>query len=220
MPVRHYTRIVDKQSTDGPKARYSPKQKLEAVTSYLILGKIALVAGALNIPEETLRLWKATDWWKEMEQEVRTSSRVEVSGRLSRIIEKSMNVVEDRLEHGDFQYNPKTGQFSRKPVGAKTAGDILIKAIDKQVLLEKIDKEPQADTVKIEDRLKAIQDKLIEFSRFSKAKTINVGDYQNVEDSVASNQVALPTPVGESGGQGQCGSNASSGQSELGGEVI
>lgn len=197
MTVRYYKRIVDKKK--GELGAYSPKQRLEAVTAYLMLGKVTLVAASLGIPEETIRNWKRTDWWREAEAEVRSANNVEVSGRLKQIITKSMTVIEDRLDNGDFQYNPKTGNFSRKPVAAKVAGDILSKAIDKQVLLEKIEREPVADQAKIEDRLKTIQEKLLEFSRFAKAKEILPikGDIIDVEEASTSGQESLPAPSSE-----------------------
>jgi transposase-like protein len=190
MTVRHYKRVVDRQKGDSKASHYSPKQKLEAVTAYLMLGKVSLVAATTGIPEDTLRLWKSRDWWKVMADEVRTSNNVEVTGRLRQIVNKSMNVIEDRLEHGDFQYNPKTGAFTRRPVGAKVAGDIMTKAIDKQILIDRLERQPQADQAKIEDRLKSIQDKLLEFSRFAKAKNIPAikGDIIDVQATDRSDQ--------------------------------
>jgi len=204
MPVRYYKRIVDKTKNDSAAAHYSPKQKLEAVTAYLMLGKVSLVAGATGIPEETLRNWKRTDWWKEMEKEVRSSNNTELTGRLRQIVNKSMTVIEDRLESGDFMYNPKTDTFTRRPVGAKVAGDILSKAIDKQILIDRMEREPQADAAKIEDRLKTIQDKLLEFSRFAKAKEIpSKGEIINVETSVGSDQIVAQSASSEAGSESQ-----------------
>src|SRR5690606_36127026 len=74
------------------------------------------------------------------EKEMRVSEQIQLPARLKRIAEKSMAVVEDRLENGDWQYNPKTGQLFRKPVSLKDAHrvtmDVSSKAIeldDKQV---------------------------------------------------------------------------------------
>lgn len=202
MPVRYHKRIVDKQKTDSARAHWSPKQKLEAVTSYLMLGKISLVAAATGIPEDTLRVWKRADWWGEMEKEVRTSNNIEVTGRLRQIVNKSMNVIEDRLENGDYQFNPKTGAFTRRPVGAKVAGDILSKAIDKQILIDRMEREPQADQAKIEDRLKTIQDKLLEFSRFAKAKEVQ-GEIIDVEATISGSTELVPAEVEQPNVEGQ-----------------
>lgn len=191
MPSVTIRRKVDRlKGRDGGKAHYSPKQRLEAVTAYLMLGKVSLVAGATGIPEETLFRWKATDWWKEMVKDIRSQSNVQLSGRLAQIVNRSMDVIEDRLQHGDYQFNPKTSTFVRRPVGAKVAGDIMSKSLDKQLLIDKLEQEPAADSSKIEDRLKAIQQKLLEVSRFQEAKTIE-GEATNVQDSVGSDQGVL-----------------------------
>ena len=193
MPSVTIRRIIDrKPGRKGKNQHYSPKQRLEVVTAYLMLGKGSLVAAATGVPEETIHRWKAQDWFKTMVADVRSQSNVEVSGRLRMVIDKSVNVINDRLEHGDFQYDSKRGTFVRKPIGAKVAGDILAKAIDKQVLLDKIESAPTADGSKIEDRLKAIQDKLLEVSRFNQAKTIEGVSY--VKEPVASDEGLAPTP--------------------------
>ena len=200
--------VIIKRKVDRPKGRegkwqqYSPKQRLEVVTAYLMLGKVSLAAAATGIPEETIHRWKTTDWFKAMVAEVRSSSNVEVSGRLRQVINKSLNVIEDRLENGDFQFNPKTGKFVRRPVGAKVAGDIMTKALDKQILIDKIESSPQADQAKIEDRLKAIQEKLLEVSRFNNAKTIN-GESSHVQESDSSNQGLLQEGSSEGEGSSQ-----------------
>lgn len=192
MPSVTIRRKIDRKAgREGKNQHYSPKQRLEVVTAYLMLGKVSLVAAATGIPEETIHRWKAQDWFKTMVADVRSQSNVEVSGRLRMVIEKSVNVINDRLEHGDFQYDSKRGTFVRKPVGAKTAGDILAKAIDKQVLLDKIESEPTADGSKIEDRLKAIQEKLLEVSRFNQSKTIEGVTY--AKEPVASDEGLAPT---------------------------
>lgn len=192
MPSVVIKRKIDRKlGRAGKNAHYSPKQRLEVVTAYLTLGKVSLVAAATGVPEETIHRWKAQDWFKTMVADVRSQSNVEVSGRLRMVIDKSVNVINDRLENGDFQYDPKRGTFVRKPIGAKVAGDILSKAIDKQLILDKIESAPTADASKIEDRLKAIQEKLLEVSRFNQSKTIEGVTY--VKEPVASNEELAPT---------------------------
>ena len=196
MPSVIIKRKIDRvKGKAGSSQHYSPKQRLEVVTAYLMLGKVSLVAATCNIPEETIHRWKAQDWFKNMVQDLRSQSNVEVSGKLRNVINRSVAVIEDRLEHGDYQFNPKTNAFIRKPVGAKTAGDIMAKAVDKQLLIDKIEAAPIADSAKIEDRLKAIQDKLLEVSRFNKAKTIE--GVSHVEGTRNGDQGVVQEAVGQ-----------------------
>ncbi len=177
--------------------QYSPKQRLEAVTAYLMIGKVSLVAASLGISEEVIHKWKTSDWWKDMEADIRSQSNVQVSGKLRAVINKSLEVIEDRLEQGDYQFNPKTGNFIRKPIGAKVAGDIMSKALDKQILIDKLEAQPIQDQSKIEDRLKAIQEALLDNSRFKKVKTINGIFNKEITDAeiiVSSDQEPISTP--------------------------
>lgn len=160
MPLKHYTRQVRKTKEHSPQSRYSDTQKLEAVTTYLMLGKYTSTATALNIPLETIRIWKAQAWWKDYEQEIRRASNLEVSSKLKNIINRSADIVLDRLANGDIIFNTKTGTTMRKDVSAKTAADILAKGVDKDILLQKLDVAPAAAEEQIMDRLKQIQDTL------------------------------------------------------------
>lgn len=191
MPSVTIKRKVDRiKGRAGGTTHYSPKQRLEVVTAYLMLGKVSLVSATTNVPEETIHRWKAQDWFKSMVDDVRTQSNVQVSGRLKQVINKSLMAIDDRLENGDYQYNPKTSTFIRVPVSARTATDIMNKAVDKQVLIDKLESGPTQDMTKIEDRLKAIQDKLLEVSRFKHSKPI-----QGVID--VETPVGIPESVGE-----------------------
>src|SRR6185437_15902379 len=84
--------------------RYSDSQKIEAVTTYLMLGSLTMVAAMLKININTLKVWKKSEWWKEVEQDLRVQEDLQLSKRLQHIVTKSLNVVEDRLESGDFVY--------------------------------------------------------------------------------------------------------------------
>ena len=137
--MRDKQRVVRKKPGDSNKS-WSDEQKIELCKLYMLMGNLKAAAASLSIPEVTARYWKAQEWWKQLEKEMRVSEQIQLSARLKRIAEKSMAVVEDRLENGDWQYNPKTGQLFRKPVSLKDAHrvtmDVSSKAIeldDKQV---------------------------------------------------------------------------------------
>lgn len=126
----------------------------------MMVGRWAVVSDATGVPVDTLKKWKQADWWKDYEREIRQASRIEVTGKLQKIIHKATDVVQDRLENGDIFFDSKTGEIKRKPIGAKVASDIMTKTIDKQILLEKIQDAPELQEEAIMDRLKSIQDQL------------------------------------------------------------
>ena len=144
-------------------------QKIDAVAKYLVMGNLVEVGRDTGIPEDTLRKWKATDWWKETEVSLRKESHQGLSGKLGKILDKSLAQVEDRLDNGDYVYDPKSGSIKRIGVKASVANQITKDAIDRKVLLDKIAAKDERSAEKILDRLSALKQ---EFLNFAKAKTI------------------------------------------------
>lgn len=115
--------------------RYSDKQKIEAVTTYLMLGTIALTAAALKISESTLLSWKKSEWWKDLVQQIKDEENLVLSNKIKKVVDKSWDVVADRMEKGDFIYDQKTGKMKRKPVSLRDASKV---AMDSAILRGKL----------------------------------------------------------------------------------
>lgn len=148
---------------------WTEAKKFEVVTTYLATGSLRLSGAVCGVPEDTIRHWHMTDWWKSMEAEIRTSENTEISTRLKKIIDKSLDTVIDRLDQGDPMYNPRTGEIIRIPVKAVTAIKALESAVDKrQVLNNQPTKITEQRT--IDDRLANLMAK---FEQMSNMKTIN-----------------------------------------------
>jgi hypothetical protein len=79
-------------------------------------GSVRMTANLLKIPEPTVAMWKKTEWWNDVVKEVSTQENLTLNNKLKKLIDKSLDLVGDRLEHGDFIYDQKTGQIKRKPV--------------------------------------------------------------------------------------------------------
>jgi hypothetical protein len=163
------TRPANKDGTYG----YTTKQKYEAIVLYKLLGGLSVVSRNTGIPLNTLKDWRATDWWQEMEQEVRSASRAKLTGSIGKVIEKAFVELEDRLHNGDYFYDQKNGAIVRRPIGAFAVNKILNDGIDRSILIEKL-----AKTEKNLDKKEKIMDRLLQlseqFSRFAHAKEIDV----------------------------------------------
>jgi len=116
---------------------WSDKQKIEAVQTYLLLGNLALTSRMLKIPEITLRVWKTTEWWKNSVEDIKQAEKVQLTSRLQKLVGASLAAVEDRLEHGDMMYDPKSAQLIRKPVTMRDAHKVAVDLMAKKDLLEK-----------------------------------------------------------------------------------
>lgn len=166
-------------------AHWSDSQKIEAVTTYLALGNLALTAAVLKIPEMTLRLWKQKDWWKEIEQELSVQDDIQLSSRLKRIIETTLSATEDRIKNGDWIYNNKEGCLMRKPVNLRDVHKVTMDLVDKREHLD--GKTPtNVNMEQIDDRLAKLAAKFEEIANNRNKPTIEVIDVivgtQNEED--------------------------------------
>jgi len=170
--------------------QWSDDQRMEAIQSYLLLGNLALTSRILGIPEITLRVWKASDWWKDMVQEVKTQERIQLSHRMKQIVNASLTVVEDRLLNGDYQFDQKTGQTVRKPVNMKDAHKVAVDLQERQDLLEKASSaEVLVKDESVEQKLLSLAEKFAELAtkkidqKVNEHRTVDVTDAEIKEDN-------------------------------------
>lgn len=147
------------------KGHWDQKKKLEVCQAYILLGQIRLTAATCNIPEITLQYWRKQQWWKEMEDELRRASKLQLSGKLSELVNKSLSVLEDRLENGDFMWNQKTGEFIRKQVDASTTLKVAAMLIDRTLAVEKAAVPEKLNDASVEARLAQLRKEMMAFAR-------------------------------------------------------
>ena len=152
----------------GSAAHWSDNQRIGAVTTYLASGNLSLTSVATEIPLATLNRWKVAPWWKEMVEQIRSEENLVLDAKLSKVVNKSVEQLLDRVEHGDYQFDQKTGQIVRVPVKARDAAKITTDMIDRRQLLQGR-QNAQKDTSKVEDRLLKLAE---EFTRFSKSRLV------------------------------------------------
>lgn len=153
---------MTRRAVSKTNAHWSENQKIEAVQAFVLFGKVPTVAAMTGIPKGTIAQWKLQQWWKDLESELRQSDDMELSGKLKRVIDKSVDVITDRLELGDFFYDQKSGEVRRKPVSLRDAHIVAKDMIDKKRVLE--NKPTQITEHKIEDRLLDLKRKFEEFA--------------------------------------------------------
>lgn len=175
---RSKTRAIDAKGN----FRYSDKQKVEAVTSYLAVGNLALVSRLLGIPEITLRVWKASTWWKDLVEDLKMQEKLELSARMKKIIEASHAVVLNRLEVGDPVMNQKTGKIEYKPVSMKDAHTVGKDLIDRRAVIEKTTVDVAVTDDRADDKLERLAEKFAEMATKSIEKQINKRRTVDVED--------------------------------------
>lgn len=171
----------DRSISASTNLHWSEKQRMEAVNSYLLLGNLALTGRLLGIPEVTLRVWKATTWWKDAVEEIKHSEKIQLSARIKKLVDASLTVVEDRLANGDFQYDQKSGTTVRKPVNMKDAHKVAIDLANKQEQIEKSER-PEQTEEHVEDKLLKLAEKFADMATKKIEQNIDAQRTIDVED--------------------------------------
>lgn len=150
-----------------------PKEKkLQAVAQYLALGNMKLVEATTGVNYGLLRQWKMQPWWKEYESEIRNTENVKLDSKLTTIVEKSLEAVANRLEHGEPVWNSKTGTIDYKPVNMKDANKVAVDLLTKRELLRgNATSRTEAVAIPMADQLKALA---AEFARMTSGKPSEV----------------------------------------------
>lgn len=148
---------------------WSEAKRIEVATAHAMGLKAPMIEAATKVPTQTIRHWRLQDWFKDLVDEIRREDDHEVDAKLTKIVGKSLDAVVDRLENGDFMFNPKQGKFVRRPVYARDVTRIADIMFDKRNLLRGKPTSISGKQEQISDRLVKLA---IEFERFVKAKTI------------------------------------------------
>ncbi len=170
---------VPKKKSKGrlDKAHWPESKKMEVLQAYLVMGILSLAARTCNVPEITVRVWKASKWWKDTEEELRRGSKLQLGAKLQSLVQKSLDVLDDRVSNGDYvmQQSPnfkdaegnwQKGEITwvRKPISAEHANKITASLIDRQIAIEKsATAEPITDEG-LEARMKKIKEDLMAFA--------------------------------------------------------
>lgn len=134
---------------------WSEAKKIQVVSTWLMTGNCEMVSMVCKVPAQTIRLWRTKPWWKELEGVIKEEENLQASASLKKIIDKSLETVLDRLERGDWQYDPKTGELIRRPVLLRDAQKVAGEMIDRRELLKKVHTEKIA-APSVEESLKLI----------------------------------------------------------------
>jgi len=165
---------------------WDDKKKLEAVTTYLGAGTLELTSAIINVPVQTLRSWKRTDWWKQYLEDLQYEDNLKLDTKLEKIMNKSLDAVLDRVENGDVMYDPRTGKQVRIPAKLRDVQKVTNDLIDKRQLLRKVnvraEKEPAPQVTA--DHLVQLAQAFAQFATGTKTQSVNIIDSETVEDAL------------------------------------
>lgn len=142
---------------------YSWEKKYEVVTQMLACGNARLVSSLTGVSPMTITSWKKQPWWSDLEREIKAEEHIKLNTKLSKIIAKSLAVVEDRLENGNTKMT-KDGSLVQVPVELKDAAKVTNDLLSRQHVLEKTMEGGLVETASIQDTLEALKK---EFSKWA-----------------------------------------------------
>lgn len=128
---------------------YSDTERRQAVAHWLVLGNMAEVSRQLNIPRTTLMQWREQDWWNDYYVSLRQDKNLDVDCMMTAAVHKALNVVLDRLEHGNLMYID--GQHVRVGVHGRDAAVIAGILFDKRQLLRSLPTSISERSSKLDD---------------------------------------------------------------------
>lgn len=160
--------------------KYTERTRLDAVALSVELGSRTQVARALKINIYTLRDWERTQWWRDAYDQIKEQENRMLSARLQKIVAKTADMVDERLEYGDWYLDQKTGEIKRKPLSARDAHHIMMTSLEKK---QEIDK-PKIEVTEVEDVMTKLASLAKSFADIAskKKKTIDIEDATYVED--------------------------------------
>lgn len=156
---------VDFESLPGfYDTKHTPETKLHAVTSYMVTGSFKEASKFSAVPEGTIKHWRKTsEWWPAVSRYVQQARQEELDVQLSGVIHKTIHVIADRLEDGDYKYNAKLDKIVRVPVQAKDAASIADKAISNRNLLRG-DATSRTDTSSLAEKIQELKTQFQSFA--------------------------------------------------------
>ena len=149
---------------------YTTDDRISAAMAYVTEGNLKAVERVTNISYNTLKLWKDLEWWPIALDFCHRRKDKELEGKLTRIINDSVNEISDRVRNGDWSVQ-KDGNKVRVPMKARDLAVITNLIYDKRAMLRG-ESPALLQKTSQEDKLKQLENKFNEFSAQLKAKTI------------------------------------------------
>ena len=108
--------VKNKKTKPHEPGHWSEKKQLEVVTTYLALGNLSETSRVCNVPMRTVTLWKSQEWWSKLVNDIQSGEGQRTDNKMSKTIDKALDMLMERMEQGDYQYDQKTGRLVKVPL--------------------------------------------------------------------------------------------------------
>lgn len=157
------------------------EKKIEVVSQWLVLGNLKMVSATTGVQYSLVRQWKSQPWWKELEMEIRQTQNIEMDTKLSKIVDKSLDAVMDRIDNGEWIFDSKSGQIKRKPASLRDVARVSVDMLSKRELLRGNATERKETTqISVTEQLKMLAAEFAKWQR-KELPSVEVLDVTDVE---------------------------------------
>ena len=169
------TKAFDPKTGKGERGTWPEAYRMKALTTFLATGSQAHTSAICGIPEETIRSWRNQEWWKDRIKEIREGENIQLDAKLTKVMDRALDAVVDRIENGEYMYDPRTGEIRRVPAKLRDVQKVAGDMIDKKTLLAKVQKgkEEQKQAITADHLVMLAR----EFSKFATGK-----EHKDVDD--------------------------------------
>lgn len=152
-----------------PLSKYTVKEKIEAITLYVLHGNVREVSRRTGVPENRIHKWKSeSQWWGVEVDKVRKAKQEELDAVMTSTIHTTLSELNDRVAKGDYQLD-KNGDLIRVPLKAKDLAVTAAIIFDKRSLI-------RGDATRITtastNSLQELESKFKEFAKELKEKDV------------------------------------------------
>lgn len=164
---------------------WADEMKLKAVTVYQATGSMKETAAILGIPVNTLYQWKErAGWWDEVTAELQESENIKSANKVKGVVDKALDLLEDRVKNGDLTFDSKTGRIKRIPLKAKDLTTISNTMIDRKLILSRQTPKhnKEQDKASLEGKLDKLAEAFIKFASGKAKDQIYQGEYNTITD--------------------------------------
>lgn len=128
-----------------------------------------------NVPLITCKKWKASDWWTNLVNDIQSGDGQKSDNKMSKAIDKALDLIMTRMEEGDYQYDQKTGRLVKVPLKARDLERVASGLFDKRQLIRKQPTSIKQSDLNQKDRLVQLAEQFAVFAgqKIAKEKVVN-----------------------------------------------
>jgi len=165
---------------------HSHEKRIQAVTAYLGLGNAELVGALVKVPSGTIRAWKKEPWWADLEAQLRDEENVRADKKLTSVVDRTMDLLADRVENGDFVWDSKNSKLERRPLLARDGVRVLGELFDRREFLRRARQEKELNVQNVEQTLLRVAEQFIKIAK-ARREPIDITDYTEVSVETTEN---------------------------------